>query len=201
MEYIEGILLALVALLSVWLKHKQDTVQRRIQQDVDAWKIGTKRKEVGSRRMYATIYALMHTFREKHKLDRLFVIQPITVEKPMELNVQFETDDPSIISLMDSLQPITIRECPEATKTLATTDFIYFRNIEEEMHDDYLKSLMLTYGCHSMAVKRLIDKQGDWVGSLVAQVVDDRGEEREVAKRELTALANRLQYILPEMQK
>ena len=154
-------------------------------------KINTNNRHVAV--IYSELYDLMH----KLDVDRVFIIQPHPEIKYIYLSVFLEVDKKGISMVKDMFQNIPISEMPKFSKVLATTNWLYFTDINSEVGDARTQSLMRTMGSTNIAIRQLTNTSGEWIGSLVAENTQGRDLNGDAAMNVMKNTANTIQYILP----
>jgi hypothetical protein len=145
----------------------------------------------------AMIYGEIYEILGKLEVDRVYIIQPYPTVNHLYLSVYFEVDDKGVASVKDIFQNVPISESPKFSRDLATNSWLYYENVYDKVKDDRILSMMRIMGTTNVAIKRLKNAKGDWIGSLVVGNIRQKKFDEKFAMDLMNKAAMTIQYILP----
>lgn len=200
MEHIAIILTGLFSLVSsalaMWFKYNQKNHDKKTDLKFEQMKKANDEKLAINNRQIAVIYGEMWNLLHSLNVDRVFIIQPHPDMKYLYLSVLLEVDKHGISMVKDIFQNIPMSEMADFSRTLATTCWLNFNDIDEQVIDRRTQSLMRLAGSTHIVIKQLVNASGSWIGSMVVENTGDKplGDN---AKESVKNTANTIQYILP----
>ena len=132
--------------------------------------------------------------------DRVYIIQPHPLTTNLFLSIRLEVKRNGVSSMRSVINKLPMSELAEFSAELATRDFLYYRNVDEDVKDERARAMFATNGCHMAVIKRLSDQEHDWVGSLTCEYARPTDISPITFKQAMIDAANHIQYILPEIR-
>ena len=201
MEHLTTIVTALFSLISVisvaWFGYNQTTKDKKTDLKIEQIKADDKKKRAMHNRDTAVIYGEIWNVLHELKADRCFILQPHPETKHKYLSVAFEVHRKGVSSIKELLNDIPISSVVNITKEFATNVWLYYDDVEHQVHDKRAKSLMRLGGATHFAFKQLVNTSGDWVGTLAVENTTGKKLDETTTRIEMRKAANIIQYILP----
>lgn len=194
---IVGLFTLISTVLGLWFVYNQSTRDKLTDYKIEQMRLYNEEKISTNNRHVAVIYSELYDLMHRLDVDRVFIIQPHPELKYIYLSVFLEVDKKGISMVKDMFQNILISEMPKFSKEMATTVWLYFDNIDEQVNEPRVQSLMRTMGSTNVALRQLTNTSGDWIGTLVAENTQGRPLNNNVAMEMMKNTANTIQFILP----
>lgn len=144
--------------------------------------------------IYGEMWGLLHTL----NADRVFIIQPHPLINHLYLSIGLEVVRNGVNKLTYSIKDLPMADVANFTSDIAKEDFIFYKDTEEDCADKRAKALFSINGTSQLAIKKLIDLNDNWIGSLCIDSTLDGKIESENLFKIVSESANNIQYILPE---
>lgn len=216
---LSGVAAIIVALGGVMLayvnsKMKQQEARQQAELDMQRKKFdikideAQKHVELGRRsdnaRLSAAlgqIYGLLHKLAYTIEADRAFVVQPHPLDNKKLISVSLEVVPPigGISTRKETFQCEKISEWGDFVKKLSNDDWLVYLDVSQ-IRDKRLYAQATLSGDKSLVFRRLIDDDGNWIGSLgidyTRRAVDT--SILSFVKGEIDKTAILIQAILPE---
>lgn len=206
-EYTSEIILGLFTLINglwtAYLTYNQKTKDKMTDYKIEKWREEEKKKHIADAGNIATIFGELWELLYFLKADRVYIIQPHPLYKSMFISATLEVKNYGISSAKDTLTDVKIDSIPRFVSSLAKEDLIFIEDTETSNVESKVKSIMMSNGCKSLFIKRLLDEQDRWVGSIVLGYIKpfkESGVEQRLVERMTRTGAMAIQYILPEIK-
>lgn len=157
-------------------------------------RIGFKRSE-NTAKVFGELWRVLY----ETKADRVYIVQPHPLGNSEFLSIYFEVKRKGVSGMKENVQHFPMSEMAVFSKALAENLFICFTDIDSQVKDKMAKSLFITNGCHSVAIKRL-NSATDWVGNIFCEFTDNMVVSEEKMQKILHDAAVNIQHILPEFR-
>lgn len=206
-EYTSEIIIALFTLINglftAYLAYNQKAKDKLTDYKIEKLKEDDKKQQVANAGNIATIFGELWELLYFLKADRVYIIQPHPLYKQMYISATLEVKNYGVSSAKNTLNNIKIESLPKFVSQLAKEDLIFIEDTEVAHVETKVKSIMVGNGCKSIFIKRLIDENNNWVGSIVLGYLrsfKDYGVDRKMVERMTRTSAMSIQYILPELK-
>lgn len=206
-EYTSEIIIALFTLINglftAYLAYNQKAKDKLTDYKIEKLKENDKKQQVANAGNIATIFGELWELLYFLKADRVYIIQPHPLYKQMYISATLEVKNYGVSSAKNSLDNVKIESLPKFVSQLAKEDLIFIEDIEVAHVETKVKSIMVSNGCKSVFIKRLVDENNNWVGSIVLGYLrsfKDYGVDRKMVERMTRTSATSIQYILPELK-
>lgn len=150
------------------------------------------------KRDYGTIYNVLTILMSTMKADRCYIIQPHPLKKAQYISVVFEIDEMGILSIKERLTDYPVGNIPVFYGEISTRDFLFYDSINK-MKGKRARANFAAIGTESLYIKQLT-KEDTWVGSLVIDYLEPPRVAPDYARGEMSAAADKIQYILPPIE-
>ena len=199
-EHVAIILTGLFTLISTvlagWFAYNQKTKDRMTDLKIDQIKKESENKSAINNRHIAIIYGEMWDLVNKLEADRCFIIQPHPELKYLYISVVLEVDRKGISMAKDLVCNIPMNDIGNFSKELASNSWLYFDNIDGQVFDLRIRSLMRMAGSTNIAIRQLANINNEWIGSIVVENTKQKPLSDD-AREIMTNIANMIQFILP----
>ncbi len=199
-QYIPQIISAVGVIIAAWFSYNQYTKNKQTDQKIEQWKKEESAKNAKKSEDIAKIYGELWQLLHNLSADRVYIIQPHPLTTNLFLSIRLEVKRNGVSSMRSVINKLPMSELAEFSAELATRDFLYYRNVDEDVKDKRARAMFATNGCHMAVIKRLSDQEHDWVGSLTCEYARPTDISPITFKQAMIDAANHIQYILPEIR-
>lgn len=147
------------------------------------------------KRDYGTIYNVLTILLANMKADRVYIIQPHPLRKPVAISVVFEVTGMGVMHVRDTVKDFDVERIPTFFAEISTREFVMYRTISE-MKGNRARAQFMTMGTNAVYIRQLNDGE-QWVGSLVVDYLDELAVPPDYARAQLADAADKIQYLLP----
>ena len=203
MEHIAVIMSSFFAAVSTaiagWFAYNKYNHEKLMDFKIEQIRKENQDKTAFNSRNIAIIYGELWQLLTKLEADRCFIIQPHPENKYLYISVFLEVCKKGVSMVSEIVKDIPMSEVAVFSKDLATNIFMYFDDIDKQIIDLRIKSLMKIAGSTNIAIKQLVNMHNEWIGSLVVEntvkkQLDDN--TREIMR----SIAQTIQFILPPIK-
>ena len=206
-EYTSEIIIALFTLINglwtAYLAYNQKTKDKLTDYKIEKLKENDKKQQVTNAGNIATIFGELWELLYFLKADRVYIIQPHPLYNQMYISATLEVKNYGVSSAKNTLTNVKIETLPKFVARLAKEDLIFIEDTEVADVETKVKSIMVGNGCKSIFIKKLVDENNNWIGSIVLGYLrpfKEYGVERKLIERMTRTSAMSIQYILPELK-
>lgn len=206
-EYTSEIIIALFTLINglftAYLAYNQKAKDKLTDYKIEKLKEDDKKQQVANAGNIATIFGELWELLYFLKADRVYIIQPHPLYKQMYISATLEVKNYGVSSAKNALNNVKIESLPKFVQQLTKEDLIFIEDTEVAHVETKVKSIMVGNGCKSIFIKRLVDENNNWVGSIVLGYLrsfKDYGVDKKMVERMTRTSAMSIQYILPELK-
>lgn len=206
-EYTSEIIIALFTLINglwtAYLAYNQKTKDKLTDYKIEKLKENDKKQQVANAGNIATIFGELWELLYFLKADRVYIIQPHPLYNQMYISATLEVKNYGVSSAKNTLTNVKIETLPKFVARLAKEDLIFIEDTEVADVETKVKSIMVGNGCKSIFIKKLVDENNNWIGSIVLGYLrpfKEYGVERKLIERMTRTSAMSIQYILPELK-
>lgn len=151
------------------------------------------RRSENTAKVFGELWRVLHTL----GADRVYIVQPHPLGNSEFLSIYFEVKRNGISGMKENVQHFPMSEMAVFSKSLAEELYMCYTDIDSQVKDKIAKSLFLSNGCHSVAIKRL-NSARDWVGNIFCEFTDKMQMPETEIQKTLHEAAVNIQFILPE---
>ncbi len=193
------VLSVLVAIFTQYNKVTQKQRDRMNDLKYEIYKKETERFEFrrseNTAKVFGELWRVLHTL----GADRVYIVQPHPLGNSEFLSIYFEVKRNGISGMKENVNRSPMSEMAVFSKALAENLYLCYTDIDSQVKDKRAKSLFLSNGCHSVAIKRL-NSARDWVGNIFCEFTDKREIPEAEIQKTLHEAAVNIQFILPEFR-
>lgn len=198
MEYLPQIITALGTIVLGWFTYNQYSKNKKLDYKIERWKAEeTEKSKVRSDTMakiYGNLWKLLHFL----QCDRVYIVQPHPLVNNLFVTITLEVSRSGISPMKPCVQSMQMSHVAYFASEMASRDFMFYKDIDEELKDKKARSIFAGNGCQSVIIKKLSDDTHDWIGSLFCEYTRCPKVDMIYTKQILTEVADCIQYILPE---
>ena len=200
MEHVAVILTSFFALVSTvmagWFAYNKYNHEKIMDLKIEQFRQENQDKTATNSRNIAIVYGELWQLLTRLEADRCFIIQPHPEKKHMYISAVLEVDKKGVSMASDIVKDIPMSEVAVFSKELATKLFMYFDDIDTQVADLRIRSLMKIAGSTNIAIKQLVNMQNEWIGSLVVENTAKKQLD-EKSRETMRSIAQTIQFILP----
>lgn len=200
MEYIPAIISAIGTIIAAWFAYNQYAKNKFTDLKIEKWKeeeANNSMKKVGNMAViYGELWELLHEL----KADRVYIVQPHPLVNYLFVSISAEVKRKGVSSMRESVQSMPMSEVANFVKVLATEDWQFYKDIEVDVRDKKAKALMSIHGTESAAIRRLVNHNNEWIGSLFIESANEQLFICDDIERLTAEVANSIQFILPPIK-
>jgi len=200
-DFFSSILPAFFSLIAAvivgWWHFNQRSKDKKADMKFELFKAELAEKSALNNRNIAVVHGEMYDLLHRLDVDRVFIIQPHPENKQLYMSVALEVDKKGISAVRDIFQNVPISDMAGFVKELASNVWIYYDDINKQVSDKKVQSMMFIAGSTQIAIKQLSNVQGAWVGSLVVENITKKEIDDKVWREAMKNSANTIQFILP----
>ena len=198
MDGIAAIISALGAILTGYFTYNQYTKNRMTDVKIENWKKEEQEKFTLISQSIAKIYGELWRLLHELKADRVYIVQPHPLINALYISITLEVKRNGIVEIKHSIVNMPMSEMAVLCSDLASRDWMYYRDVEDEMKDKKARAILSTSGSKSVIVKKLSDDDRRWIGSLFCDFTTASDRNIDYLKKTVSEAANNIQFILPE---
>lgn len=198
---ITGAFSVISAIVIAYFAYNQHTKNKMTDLKIEQVKKDSEENTAKNNRHTAIIYGELWKLLHQLDVDRCFILQPHPKNRHSYVSVVFEVDRAGVSLVKDILQNIPMSEIAQFSNELVGNCWLYYQNIDDDVLDPRIRSLMRLGGASNVAIKQLINSSNDWIGSLMVENTTNKkfkGDEKTI-KEAIKVTANTIQYILPSI--
>ena len=192
----------LSVLVAIFTQYNKVTQKQRDRMNDLKYKIYKKeterfefRRSENTAKVFGELWRVLHTL----GADRVYIVQPHPLGNSEFLSIYFEVKRNGISGMKENVNRSPMSEMAVFSKALAENLYLCYTDIDSQVKDKRAKSLFLSNGCHSVAIKRL-NSARDWVGNIFCEFTDKREIPEAEIQKTLHEAAVNIQFILPEFR-
>lgn len=196
-QQLPALITAVGVIIMAWWKYDQTRrdalVKLEMEQKEAAMKAQSKRRNENVSQIYGRLWLLLH---ELHA-DRVYIVQPHPLNTNEFLSIGLEVPRTGVAPMKPHIQRLPMADVANFSSELSSRDFVYYKNIEDNVRDKRARALLLNGGSMSAIIRRLTTSEHGWVGNIFCEFNHTTDIEPEYAKGLLETAAEHIQYILP----
>ncbi len=200
MEYIPAIISAIGTIIAGWFAYNQYTKNKLTDLKIEKWKedeTNSSLKKVGNMAViYGELWELLHEL----KADRVYIVQPHPLVNYLFVSISAEVKRKGVSAMRDSVQNMPMSEIANFVKILATEEWQFYQDVERDVKDKKAKAIMCLHGTESVAIRRLVNHNNEWIGSLFIESANEQLFICDNIERMTEDAANSIQFILPPIK-
>lgn len=193
-----AVITAIGAIVAAWLGYNQYTKNKETDYKIE--KLKTEDKEKNRRRadhsmiVYGELWSLLIEL----KADRGYIIQPHPLGHEELISIYFEVKHGGIEGMKNTIRNIKIENIGTFSADLAKNSFMCIKDINNDVKDKYVQSIMAQSGSETIVIKRLSNNEHKWIGNIFCEFLDKQELDEKDVYEKMKNAAIKIQYILPE---
>lgn len=200
MEYIPSIISAIGVIIAAWFSYNQYAKNKLTDVKIEKWKKEEEQKSQKRSDNISKIYGVLWQLLHNLQADRVYIVQPHPLINNLFLSISLEVKRNGVSGMKPLIQNLPMSDVAAFSAELSQRDFLFYKNIDNEVRDKRARAILSTNGSFSAIVKRLSDDEHDWIGSVFCEFTRETDIQPVYARKELGEAANNIQYILPEFK-
>lgn len=144
--------------------------------------------------VFGELWSLLY----KLDADRVYIAQPHPLGHEELISVNFEVRHDGIGSVKDKIKNVKIDAIGCFSADLAKNSFIHIDDVNSQVKEKYVQSIISTCGSENIFIKRLSNNDYKWIGNIFCEYLDKRDIDEKEAEKIMKNTAIKIQYILPE---
>lgn len=198
---IGGLIGAFGGIYALWTKYNQEAKNKKTEYEIEKLKEEDKKKNKKRSDNAMLIYGELWDILHETNAGRVYISQPHPLGHEEIMVIVFEVKRKGVESMKASTSCINIEEVPKFASELVKKPFMYITDINNQISDEFARSIVSSCGTKGAIIRRLSDNRHDWVGSIFCEYTNnDFMISEEEAKKILDKAAISIQYILPEIE-
>ena len=193
-----AVISAIGTIISAFFAYNQYTKNKMTDIKIEKWKKEEEEKSIRRSDNVAKIYGVLWQLLHDMQSDRVYIIQPHPLTNTLFLSISLEVKRNGVAGMKFCVQNMPMSEIASFSAELSQRDFLFYKQIDEDVKDKRARAILSSNGSTSAIVKRLYDDKHDWIGSLCCEFMRETNIIPFYARKELSDASNKIQYILPE---
>ena len=200
MENIPAIISAIGTIIAAWFAYNQYAKNKLTDLKIEKWKADETQKQAKRSDNIAQIYGMLWQLLHELNADRVYIVQPHPLTNNMFLSISLEVKRNGVSGMKTCVQQLPMSDVAVFSAELSQRDFLFYKNVENDVKDKRARAMMTTNGSCSTVIKRLSDEECDWIGSIFCEFTHEQELQPMILRQQLYDVANKIQYILPEFK-
>lgn len=200
LQYISPIITAIGVIITAWFTYNQKTKDKLTDLKIERFrsqeKVRSKKRSDNSGIIFGELWNVLHEL----DADRVYIVQPHPLGNEEKLSIYYEVKRKGVEPMKPHIQSLPISEVAKFNRMLVENLFMYFDDIDKQVDDKYAKAILSSYGCETVAIKRLSDNRNDRNGSIFCEFTSPVTVSKEDIRKVMHEAATNIQYILPEFE-
>lgn len=196
---IGGLIGAVGGIYSIWCKFHQEEKNKATDLKIELYRNQEKNRSYRRAENTSKVLGELYQVLSATKAARVYIVQPHPLGHVAFLSIQFEVKMNGVEGMRMHVQKLEMSEVPLFSKRMSENLFLYFDDIDNQVEDRVVKSLLSSNGTEVVAIKRL-NSSRDWVGSIFCEFMEEPVTPVEEIKRVMHEAATNIQFNLPEFQ-
>ena len=142
--------------------------------------------------IYSELWGLLHNL----NADRVYIIQPHPLINYLYISIGLEVVRNGVHKISYNIKSLSMSDVANFCGQLAKQDYVFYDKLEDM--DKRAKAIFSVNGTTQLAIKKLVDGQDNWVGSLCIDAMSENKLDLVDNMNYINEVANNIQFILPE---
>lgn len=199
-EYVPSIISAIGTILAAWFAYNQYSKNKLTDLKIEKFKKDEEERSHRRADNSSIVFGELWTVLHELNADRVYIIQPHPLGNESLLSIYYEVKRKGIEPMKPHVQDLHISEVAKFSSDLVKNLFMYVTDIDKEINDKCAQSILSSYGCQAVIIKRLNDNRYDWIGSIFCEFTHSIDVPEEEAREIMHEAAKNIQYLLPEIR-
>lgn len=194
---IAAIITAVGVIIMAWWKYNQSMRDKLTDLKIEKWKKTEKetnyRAVENAARIYGTLWEILYSI----KCDRVYILQPHPLINQQFVTITLEVKRKGVSEMKNQIIDLPMGDIAYFIRELVNNEWLYYEDICNIEIDRSIKALMGINGTTQVAIHKLVNVKGDWIGSLFVESANETLFDPKETQRIVESAANSIQYILP----
>lgn len=199
-EYIPSIISAIGTIIAAWFAYNQYSKNKLTDLKIEKFKKDEEERSYRRADNSSIVFGELWTVLHELNADRVYIVQPHPLGNESLLSIYYEVRRKGIEPMKPHVQDLHISEAAKFSSDLVKNLFMYVTDIDKEINDKCAQSILSSYGCQAVIIKRLNDNRYDWIGSIFCEFTHPIDVPEEEAREIMHEAAKNIQYLLPEIR-
>lgn len=195
---IGGIVSVLGTIIASWFAYNQYSKNKLMDLKIERLKAEEVEKSERHSGHVAIIYGILWGLLTATRACRVYILQPHPLVNNQYVSIALEVTRNGVSKMRDAVKSLPMSEMAHFVQQLATEDFMFFRASDEVVGDKKARALMANHGTQTAAIRRLVNAENGWIGSLFIESVGKKSVSTVKIAERMADAANSIQDILPE---
>lgn len=196
----DNLLSAITAIWLAWFSYNQTSKNKITEAKIERWKQEekdrAKKNSENSSKIYGILWQILHDL----AVDRVYILQPHPEKVNHFVSISMEVKRNGIAAMKPVIQKMHTSDIAAFAGELATRDFMFYKDVNQEVKDKKARAILATNGGVSAIIRRLTNDDNDWKGSIFLEFTHPMECDPAFARKVLAEAASTIQYILPDIQ-
>ena len=199
-DVIPDIISGIGVILIAWFSYNQHAKNKLIDFKIDKYKQQLKEKNTKDAESAAIIYGELWRALHELKTDRVYIVQPHPSQSNRFLTITMEVKKKGVSAMKPNVQSLPMSEVANFVAVIAKEKFIRYNDISADVVDKHAKAIMGISGVLSMAIQRLENTDGKWIGNIFCEHTQKICWDCMKCEKVLSELAKIISPILPDYE-
>ena len=197
---IPSIISGLAVILTAWWKYNQYRHDKLTDMKLDRMKRQEKQRSndlsYNSGKVFGELWNILH----QAEADRVYIVQPHPLKRSAFLSIRFEVSEDGVREMKHTIHEMPMERVPKFSQQMAEEQWQWITDIDNQMHDRVAKSIMLSNGTATVAIKRLTSSTDLWEGSIFCEFLSPTSIAEDELRQLMHRAAVKIQDSLPEIE-
>lgn len=200
MEYIPSIISAIGTILAAWFAYNQYTKNKMTDMKIEKFKQDEETRSYRRADNSSIVFGELWTILHELNADRVYIVQPHPLGNESLLSIYYEVKRKGVEPMKPHIQNLSISDVAKFSSDLVKNLFMYITDIDNQVGDKCAQSILSSYGCQGVIIKRLNDNRYDWTGSIFCEFTHPIEVPENEAREIMHEAAKNIQYLMPEIR-
>ncbi len=189
--------LSVISTLGVaWFGYNQHTKDKSTDKKFEQLEEDKKERRAVVNANIGRIFGELHRLLHELHADRVYIAQPHPLSSQKYITITMEVTQHGVSSMAGYVQKLQLGEVAAFVKELATRDYRLYEDVFS-IQDGKTQAIMCLGGTQKVAIRRLVNTSGDWIGSLFVESANESDFDITKVELGMRGSGNLIQYILP----
>ena len=180
-----------------WLSYNQYSKNKKTDFELELLKTKESDSHLKFTENVTNVYGELWQLLAETDATRVYIIQPHPIHSAVFVSVLYEVCHRGVSGMKGVVLNVEIINAIKFVNMLEANNLFVSNDLDKDLDSDYMKSVFNSMGTESMVIKKLINHNKNWAGSIVVEYKKSKQITDEVI-RTIGYTANTIQYILPD---
>lgn len=196
-DFVTTFIMSVTPFYVAWLSYNQYSKNKKTDFELESLKKKDSDSHLKFTENVTNIYGELWQLLAETEATRVYIIQPHPIHSAVFVSVLYEVCQRGVSGMKGVILNIEIINAIKFVNMLEANNLFVSNNLDRDLDSDYMKSVFNSMGTESIVIKKLINHNNNWAGSLVVEYKKSKQVTDEV-NRLIGYTANTIQYILPD---